>query len=278
MRQLSRSDIANIQLELLDSLAKFCDQHGLRYFLAAGTLLGAVRHKGYIPWDDDIDVALFREDYMELSRIFVDDRYRLYSLYNTDWYALPFIKIADTTTTQIEESDLFGKHEIGVNIDVFPLDICPESPNAQQDIFKAIRRRRRILDFKGVRLSVKRSPIRNIALIGGKLVFSMVNASRLSRSIDTLAQKYADSGYHNRAELVWGYGMREIVDESIFDVSVSVKFEGRTFAAPGGYHEWLEHTYGNYLELPPLEKRHTHHSYCAYSKGNLESPSQTLSG
>ena len=122
MDELSLQELKDIEFNLLKEFRAFCNENGIRFFLAYGTLLGAIRYKGFIPWDDDIDVLVPREDYNKLIRIFRDsDKYRLYSFERNQKYGYPFAKLCDMSTRKIEFY-FEPLVDYGVDIDIFPLD------------------------------------------------------------------------------------------------------------------------------------------------------------
>ena len=124
--------------QILKYFASFCEEHKLRYFLACGTLLGAVRHKGFIPWDDDVDVYMPRKDYMSFLHLVgssFDSRYILISPYNSERYIHNYAKIYDSQTVLIEYPDTI-RFEIGVYIDIFPVDGLPDSSKESNRFFK----------------------------------------------------------------------------------------------------------------------------------------------
>ncbi|MFR5682857.1 MAG: phosphorylcholine transferase LicD [Clostridia bacterium] len=124
---MSLEEIKSIQLDILSQVANYCDRNGLRYFLAYGTLLGAVRHKGYIPWDDDIDIMMPRPDYMQFINSFNNEKcaLRVGSHYLDKNYPYVIAKVYDTSTLCKENIDV--EYSIGINIDVFPIDGLPET-------------------------------------------------------------------------------------------------------------------------------------------------------
>ena len=129
MKKLTREEVKTVQMDILDALVKFCDQNSLRISVSSGTLIGAVRHKGYIPWDDDIDVYMPRGDYMKLEKILpelLDGKYKLASLYRLKNWHLTFAKLYDIRT----ETKLQNRSVIpyGVFVDIFPVDDVPENP------------------------------------------------------------------------------------------------------------------------------------------------------
>lgn len=135
MKQVTGEQLKKIQLEILDVVTQFCDANGIRYWLDSGTLLGAIRHKGYIPWDDDVDLGMLREDYERFLSIFnkSNDRYRAVSLENDPKFYLPFTKVCDTTTVLYEPDEKGFK--LHINVDVFPYDRAPDDDKIAGEMF-----------------------------------------------------------------------------------------------------------------------------------------------
>ena len=122
MQKLNLEEIQKIELDILIYLDKICKENNIKYYLSSGTLLGAIKYKGFIPWDDDIDVVLFRSDYLKLIDVLGknDEKYKILSIYNTEDYYYPFAKLVDTRTVLIENSKKIK--DMGVYIDIFPID------------------------------------------------------------------------------------------------------------------------------------------------------------
>ena len=122
MKKLSLKEIQEIQLNILIFLDKICKENKIKYYLSSGTLLGAVKYKGFIPWDDDIDVILFRDDYMKLMKVLKNqvENYKLLSIYNTKDYYYAFAKLVDTNTVLTENAKKIK--DMGVYIDIVPMD------------------------------------------------------------------------------------------------------------------------------------------------------------
>ena len=124
MKKIDIVEAKKMMLDILKTVAKFCDENNLRYFIFYGTYLGALRHKGYIPWDDDIDIAMPRPDYEKFMEIFHAENLAVWTWRKDNKYLLPFAKVYDTRTEVHENAD-FGE-TFGVNIDIFPLDGLPK--------------------------------------------------------------------------------------------------------------------------------------------------------
>jgi lipopolysaccharide cholinephosphotransferase len=135
MRTITQDELKSIQLDLLQKTADFCEANGIRYFLCGGTLLGAIRHKGYIPWDDDIDIVMPRPDYERFCKTFnqPDSVYKVKSLLTHPDYACAFAKVYDNRT-MLKELHYKGVH-FGVYIDVLPVDGVKDSAQIKKIMF-----------------------------------------------------------------------------------------------------------------------------------------------
>lgn len=263
-KKLNLEEVRAIELEILKYVKKICDNNNLRYFLCGGTLLGAVRHKGFIPWDDDIDIALPRNDYMKLIDILKEGhRYRSLSFYNNEDYHYPFAKIVDTHTMLIEYEQ-YPIKGLGVCIDVFPIDGLPR--NSQKIWYHMMKLKicRRMLG-----LSLQKYPKScNIVKYIIKYIvwrFSrIIGWKRWIRYVERLGTKYDYNNGDKVGCIVAGYFEKEIVSKKVFEKAIDVEFEGEIFSAPVGYDEYLTSLYGNYMELPPEKERISHHNSEAY--------------
>ena len=155
------NEMRKIQMDILLFIHQFCIDNGIQYSLAWGTMLGAIRHKGYIPWDDDIDIMMTRPEYDRFCKLFHDDRsvYKLYDVHTDKKWIYPFAKISDERTIRVEKNAL---DEIGINIDVFPIDFYADS---YEDAMKALKRmkfRKKIYVAKILRSYTGMSLLKNI--------------------------------------------------------------------------------------------------------------------
>lgn len=261
--QLSHAELRHIQLCLLDVFRRACEEHEIRFYAYYGTLIGALRHKGFIPWDDDIDLAVPREDYDRLASI--------------DWnlYGVVFLspearrdypytngKIVDKATSLVEEMH-HALDDLGVNIDIFPIDSIPQSAwraSLEQKLlsFLVILRNLKVVKFRRSRTASK-----NLVLWAARLLLVPIPVGTLSRLIIAIAAGNRVAG-DRAGSRVGPYGGREIVPRQLFHDVIHVEFEGRQLPAPSGYQEILTSIYGEYMVPPPPEKRVTHHSFRAY--------------
>ena len=155
MEELGIDKLKQIQLDMLKDIHTFCVEHEIRYSLAFGTLLGAVRHKGYIPWDDDIDIMMPREDYNRFIRSYGNQTYKIADMSVNPNYGLPFAKVEDVLT--VIEENVEGESVFGVYIDVFPVDSIPDNMLARRSFYKMKSLLNTLFDLKTVRLNKSRS-------------------------------------------------------------------------------------------------------------------------
>lgn len=271
--ELDLNTIKERSLEILKFIDHTCKELNLRYYLAAGTLLGAVRHKGFIPWDDDIDIMMPRDDYEKLvCRFPKNDNFSFITFHNTDNIYCPYGKIIDKCTIKIEP--LREKYlTIGVDVDVFPIDNYPnnyEEAILWCDKIKRIQKKKdSLLEPYTKGRNFVRSLMRNLLVFFNHIVddIGIVSVKKYVIQLDSLSQKYNSvaTNYCGIAAIA-AYGSKKRNRKEVFADSVDVEFEGYAFPAPSGYDEYLRDYYGDYMQLPPLEKRQTHHVYKAYLK------------
>ena len=255
------------QFDILISVDRFCKAHGIRYFLAYGTLIGALRHGGYIPWDDDIDISMPRPDYERFIKLYNKEKDKGYYVVSPSLdpsYPNAFAKICDPDTCIIEFSSL--KYDIGVNIDLFHIDGLPEDEYEAKAHYSKINFYRNLLNAKKIKLDFKkRSVVKNIHLMLSKMALLPVSYKFLIKKINSLSIKYNYLNCRYAADLNFGNIDRRLAKKN-FESCVPVEFEGHAFDAPAGYDLWLKSIYGNYMQLPPVEKQITHHAFKAYRK------------
>ena len=148
MKTVSDSELKTIELEILREVAAFCDAHGVRYYLACGTALGAVRHDGFIPWDDDIDLALPRPDYERFLSLFRSEKHTVLDSRFDDRYPYAFAKVSDNATCLVENIE--QPFPMGVYIDLFPIDGLPANEAERKRHLKRIAWDLRILSWKRI--------------------------------------------------------------------------------------------------------------------------------
>lgn len=266
MREIQFEEMKKIELNILIYFTEVCEENNLRYYLGGGTLLGAVRHKGFIPWDDDIDVMMPRPDFQKLLSLSINNENYNIIKPGTAGYYYNFAKLVDTRTI-LEEKGIKRIDGLGVYIDIFPLDGMPETPDARKKRFKE--------------LNSIRKTINNTCLLKPKFhrnPFAYLNACRIYNSnknidLSSLQKKYLDSALKNSfddSEFVFAaggaYGARDIFPGKWFEKEIELQFENLSVKAFNGYDFYLTQLYGDYMTLPPEDKRVTSHHTIVYFK------------
>jgi len=256
-----------IEIEMLKEYAAFCEAHHLRYTLAYGTLLGAVRHKGFIPWDDDIDIVMPRPDYnrfLELTKDGLLSNYiRVIASLNEPNTLYPYAKLIDVRTMAVE-TGVRVKHTLGVWVDVFPMDGIPANKWKAALLFIRLRIFQSLLYLSIVNVNVKswRGLLRGLLVLPSRTF----NYRYLVKRIEKEAQRNKFENCDYTAVVVSGYGKREIVLKEDYLDYIALAFEGDYYKAPSNYTEYLKRLYGNYMQPPPEHKRHPTHPMKAYWK------------
>ena len=267
MKEIDIKELKKIQLNILDNVNSFCKKNKINYWLDCGTLLGAVRHSGYIPWDDDIDIGMLRDDYDKFLKIYNKDntKYQLMASELDKDYYFQFGKVVDTSTVLYEPDEKTGIKG-AVYIDVFVYDNAPDDEDKLTEMFD---KRDYYNKFR-------------IAQLYPKLYDKSSLKKRIMRFFLNIYLKFLPKNYYNKkcidnskryinenTKRVGNFtsAKRMTGDKSIFASFVDVTFEKKKYPAPIGYDEWLKAFYGDYMKLPPKDKQVSLHKFKAYYKG-----------
>lgn len=260
MKTIDLNGLKRIQLDILSYLDKFCQENGINYSVSGGTAIGAIRHEGFIPWDDDIDLMMKREDYEKFINTFNDPTgvYKVHCLENDENYSLPFAKIEDSRTLLYENSTT---ETLGINIDIFPSDYLGDTIEESEDVVDEISKDRFKLKVKLVRPGKKNSFIKKLGILIFKALYLAVGKRNIAEKIQDRAISYSNQGKKMYCGcVVWGYGKKEIIPSYVFNEFIRVNFEDRQFSIVKGYDTYLTSVYGDYMQLPPIEKRQSPHT------------------
>lgn len=262
MIELSLSEIKCIELNILKHFDKFCRENKIQYFLTYGTLLGAIRYKGFIPWDDDVDVLVPRNDYNRLLNLFRDDeQYKLFAFEKNSQFLFPFAKLCDMTTSKIEPCQGIAA---GVDIDIFPLDSWDDNLKKAKREAKSIAKDMACLGWSKTKDTSSKSFVKHAVKSIIVPFFHMCGSPYFIKKIIKKATKKNTGTKYSGCKAWCVYGERDIVSSSVFSEPIEIEFEGETFFAPVGYDNYLTSIYGDYLPEPPKEKQKTHHVFKAY--------------
>ena len=257
---VSKEEIKKISLEILKSVAKFCEKNNIKYFLVCGTLLGAVRHKGFIPWDDDVDIAMPRPDYNRFLKEYSDDVFKICNPEEGRHY---YAKVYDTKTIKYENGIDYKKYyPLGVDIDVFPLDGIVNDNSIVQKMYKRAKVLETLLKLSNQPLLIKKSPLSILC----RLVTRTIGSKRLVKMIENNAQKYSynESDYVIRMRYSFN-GFTGALKKDVYEPAIKIEFENTWFYAPRDYDKWLSVFFGDYNKLPPEEERiPAHNAECYY--------------
>lgn len=272
--------------DVLAAFIKICLKHDLRYFCCGGTAIGAVRHNGIIPWDDDIDILMPRPDFDKFIELFKqnkNDRYHLITAELDDMYYLPFAKMSDAQTTLIENKDILCN--IGAFIDIFPLDGAPSSDESilqHLNLFRKAANKLRVLPKSRLTnwqscLKMLKSLYLRTAYNEIRYSFNKKNArQKILKELDAIMRKYSYEDSNTVGNYGGMWGRKEFGPKEWFQGYIEFPFEGLEVRLPKGYHLLLTQMYGDYMQLPPVEKRITHHHRAYLNLNERKPPNEVI--
>ena len=249
-----------VQLDILKKVDCICKKYSIRYYMIGGTLLGAVRHGGFIPWDDDIDIAMFREDYDRFCSVcetaLPDDLYLQNPEHDKGYWHF-FTKIRKNGTVFEDNVTVASTHHNGIYIDIFPLDNIPARDSFWQKFkYFFLRAALSAMLYKNHYRDYKK---RIIKMISAGL--SLIPVWCIMKVSDRIMKAYnkKETGYVTSFMSGYGYHAQRMNKREIYGSPVPLMFEGSEFPAPQNYARYLTNLFGDYMQLPPIEKRVTHH-------------------
>lgn len=269
MKEISLEVQKEIQIKGLLYLKEVCEKNNIPYFLANGSLLGAVKYGGYIPWDDDIDVYLKRNDYLKLLKVMEKEKneYKLLTAYNTKDYYYPYAKLVNTKTKVYENAK--DIKDYGVFIDVFPLDYFDDVKRYERIRFLRNLASKRMKIQNYIQKSnlknhdnekISHEKLKNFVYTVFSFITMPFGYNFYARHLDKVSSRRKRGRYIG----IIYKNPPKIFEASLFDEMGEYTFEKHTFTSVKDYDKYLSNLYGDYKKELPDDKKYSHHQIKAY--------------
>ncbi len=268
MKELTNEEIRDIQIKILKSIDSFCSENGIQYFLTGGTLLGAIRHNGYIPWDDDIDIVMYRDDYNKFIKLYNAAKLEYYAFSLLDsGYNYPFCKVCDNSTLLTENNIRVHEIDMGVFVDIFPLDKIPENID-RKELLNKLHKLDKLAYGKSFRIDrLKYKTFRQrLLIISYKILGVCVSKRYIAKKQEQIATQFGDS------DTDWYGAITASVRKDIPRLyrpatrPIEHVFEDCVFIIPNTYDSYLRDLYGDYMKMPPKDQQVSNHSFTVMYK------------
>ena len=267
MTPLQPDEVKRKLTQILEAIIRFCDENGICYFLAWGTLLGAVRHKGFIPWDDDVDIWIPRPDYNRFVQEFHHGTYVFRSMEKEDDWPLCFGKVCDANYIVQDE---FG-HDYGLYVDIFPLDGLPEDERHSRKHIAKVRKKERLWSSQVLTRKLplsKEFPLsKNLRIVLARALHLFYSDKKVIRQLSAEYQRYS---WDNASDVV-DFSTTEVFEKNDFIPAKDGSFEGLTCKIPFDEDAILHALYGEYMTIPPEGERYNHGITVVIKKHSNES-------
>mgnify|MGYP000941169241 CR=1 FL=1 len=264
---MSSTDLLHqVDLEIVKEVVKICDNHGLTYYMLGGTMLGAIRHKGFIPWDDDIDLGIPRQDYekfLEIAPSELSNHLKVVNYKTDPEYHYYITRVLDTDTKVVEERIGDDKKYTNASIDIFPIDGTPNNSILRRIYFFRVLYHRALMSLC-YKDSIDRKRPRGILekvflwMMERIPIEKMTTPYQQKEKIDRLLRKQKLEGAKFIGNIMGAYRTREIVPAEFYGSGKMYSFENIELRGMYLANEYLVYTYGDYMKLPPENERKTH--------------------
>ena len=249
-----------VQIDLLEQVKKICKKHGLKYFADSGTLIGAIRHKGYIPWDDDIDLVMMRNDYnkfMEYAKSELEFPYFLQTVYTDKDIMRAHAQLRNSKTTGYMPYEKNRPYNKGIFIDIFPLDVIPEDPQLKKFSLKIKFKWKLLNNLVNYKYNKKNivSWAKHYLIV--KPLTLWMDYKILYAKYERLCSQYNNSEFNRVSYIAYSHGKKKhIWNKEWFDSAKEVDFEFTKINIPVGYNERLKTEYGDYMVIKNVPSSH----------------------
>lgn len=260
---MTTKEIQEISFKILQDVHSFCLKHNIKYSLAYGTLLGAVRHKDFIPWDDDVDIIMPRQDYDRFCRLYKSDRFEIFPSYSDNCY-LAYTRVCDMEETLVIPYAPWCNKSTGIWIDIFPIDGASPDLNKQDNQYRKALLKYHILNaFRVSSLKKFENPYYFLLYIKMTILYKNINF--IKNSLIDLCEKipYGSTNYIQVLSCLT-FNKKMIHKLSWFAEYILLPFGKDSFYCIKGYDKYLTNLYGDYMQLPPLEDRISSHKIHKY--------------
>ena len=262
MRLMNANEVKDIQIQMYKYVASFCEEHGISYWIDSGSLIGTIRHRGFIPWDDDIDIGMLRPDFNRMIKEFNQSnmRYRFSSIEIDEDSFTAYGKVFDMNTILFEPDENGYKSHVG--IDIFVYDNAPDDDRKVKLMYCKRKMYQLMGGFQHRNFSDHGVWYKKYIL---KFMYGLTNIFPKNYFVKKI-DKNAKSCANQNTSRVGNFTASTIFtcNKRVFEHFVYKEFEGFQVRVPYGYDEWLTEYYGDYMRLPPIEKQVSHHKFLAY--------------
>lgn len=272
MKELTMTDIQQVELSILKEVSKICNKLDLRYYITFGTLIGAVRHGGFIPWDDDLDIMMPRKDYDELLNYFIKNENKIYPLkaiyvWRKRKYRYAMARITDMSTViKYSYYGAYTEDDMGAFIDIYPLDGMGNiSSNAIKLSKKTAFIKKWIFWAHYSKHTPNDNKFKNLYAVILERIAHFIGEDYFQQKLIAYTKKYDYDSSKYVGCITWHDAIYHF-ERSDIDGSITLEFEGEKFRVPKKYDAFLRKIYGNYIKLPPENERCATHYYEAYRR------------